>query len=300
MTKRNLGATSFFTQNQCYADLHIHSIYSDGSLAPFEIIKVSKELQLKVISITDHDTVSGVEEMIALAEGEIEVIPAVEMSSNIGDLDIHILGYYIDYKDADLLEYLESFKKHRVKRVKKIIQKLSCDNIKLEFEQIKVVAKNCSLGRPHIAEVLLENGYVKSISEAFARYLGYHSPYYEPKKSIDAKEVMQKIKKCKGVPVIAHPGITKDEQILYQLIMDGALGIEIWHPDHTLRYQQKLSEVALKNGLLITGGSDYHGKRGGSARIGITGCSQKEVEMLKKCRDKMIKGKADMVDRSTA
>jgi predicted metal-dependent phosphoesterase TrpH len=291
LTKRNLGVTSFFTQNQCYADLHIHSIYSDGSLAPFEIIKASKELQLKVISLTDHDTVSGVEEMIALTKGEIEVIPAVEMSSNIGDLDIHILGYYIDYKDADLLEYLESFKKYRVKRVKKIIQKLSCDNIKLEFEQIKVVAKNCSLGRPHIAEVLLENGYVKSISEAFARYLGYHSPYYEPKKNIHSREVIQKIKNCKGVPVIAHPGIINSEQILYQLIMDGALGIEVWHPEHTSRYQQKFCEIALKNGLLMTGGSDYHGKGCGSARIGIIGCSQKEVEMLKKCRDKVIEGK---------
>lgn len=286
-----MGTTPFLSQKQHYADLHIHSIYSDGSLAPFEIIKACKELQLKVISITDHDTVSGVEETIESARGEIEVIPAVEMSSNIGDLDIHILGYYVDYEDADLQTYLESFKKHRVKRIKKIIEKLSSDGIKLEFEQIKAVAKNCSLGRPHIAEVLLENGYVKSINEAFAKFLGYHSPYYEPKKNIHPREVIRKIKNCKGIPVVAHPGTINNEQILYQLIMDGVLGIEVWHPEHGHRWQQKLYEIALKNGLLMTGGSDYHGKRGGYAQIGITGCSKKDVEMLKEYRDKAIQGK---------
>ncbi len=277
-----MGGTSFLSQNQHYADLHIHSTYSDGSLTPFEIVEVSAELQLKVISITDHDTVSGVEETIEAAQGAIEVIPAVEMSSNIGDLDIHILGYYVDYHDDDLLTYLESFKKHRIERVKKIMRNLSGDGIRLEFEQIKVIAKSCSLGRPHIAEVLVENGYVKSIDEAFAKYLGYHTPYYEPKKNIHPREVIQKIKKCKGVPVIGHPGTIKDEQIIYQLIMDGAVGIEVWHPDHTLRWRQKFHEIALKNGLLMTGGSDCHGKRFGSIQIGRTGCSEKDISRLKK------------------
>jgi len=276
-----LAGNTFSSANQCYADLHIHSIYSDGSLTPFEIVKISKELKLKVISITDHDTVSGVEELIEAARGDIEAIPAVEMSSNIHDFDIHILGYYIDYNDGDLLKYLESFKRHRTERVKRIIRNLSRDGIKLEFEQIKTVAKNCSLGRPHIAEVLVENGYVKSINEAFMKYLGYNAPYYEPKKDIHPKEVIKKIKKCKGIPVIAHPSTIHDEQIIYQLIIDGAQGIEVWHPDHTSRWQQKLSEIALKNGLLMTGGSDCHGRRLGAIQIGLTGCSKEHVRKLK-------------------
>ncbi len=277
-----MGGTTSSSPNQHYADLHIHSTYSDGSLTPFEIVKISKELHLKVISITDHDTVSGVDELVEVAQGEIEVIPAVEMSSNIGDLDIHILGYYIDCNDGDLLAYLESFKKHRTERVKKIIKKLSRDGIKLEFEQIKTVAKNCSLGRPHIADVLVENGYVKSINEAFTKYLGFHSPYYEPKKNIHPREVIQKIKNCKGIPVIGHPATINDEQIIYQLIMDGASGIEVWHPDHSYRWRQKLCEIALKNGLLKTGGSDCHGSRFGAIQIGLAGCSKEHVLRLKK------------------
>lgn len=278
------------SQSKYYADLHIHSIYSDGSLTPYEIVKIGKEISLHVLAVTDHDTVSGVEETIGFADNEIEIIPAVEMSSNIGDLDIHILGYFIDYKDCDLLEYLEIFKKHRVERVKKIIHNLSQDGIKLEFEQIKVAAKNCSLGRPHIAEVLVENGYVRSANEAFTKYLGYDSPYYEPKKDIHPKEVIQKIKRCKGIPVIAHPGTLNNEQLIYQLILDGAMGIEVWHPDHTAQWRQQLFEIALKNGMVMTGGSDCHGKRLGSIQIGCTGCSEKDVNMLKQCWGKMCKG----------
>lgn len=278
-----MGGNSFSSPNLHYADLHIHSVYSDGSLTPFEIAQKSKELQLKVISITDHDTVSGVEELIDAARGDIEAIPAVEMSSNIGDLDIHILGYYIDLNNSELLTYLESFKKHRAERVKKIIRKLSSNGIKLEFEQIKTVAKSCSLGRPHIAEVLVENGYVRSINEAFVKYLGYKAPYYEPKRNIHPKEVIKKIKNCRGIPVIAHPATIHDEQIIYRLIMDGAQGIEVWHPDHTLRWQQKLYEIALKNCLLMTGGSDCHGRRFGTVQIGITGCSKEHVRNLKEC-----------------
>ncbi len=284
-----MADSPFSSQSQYYADLHIHSTYSDGSLTPYEIVKIGKELSLRVLSITDHDSVSGVKETIELANNDIEIIPAVEMSSNIGDLDVHILGYYVDHNDSDLLEYLEVFKKHRVERVKKIIENLSRDGIKLEFEQIKVAAKNCSLGRPHIAEVLVENGYVKSANEAFARYLGYHSPYYEPKKDIHPKEVIKKIRQSNGVPVIAHPGTLNNEQLIYQLILDGVLGIEVWHPDHTSRWQQQLYEIALKNGMVMTGGSDCHGRRLGSIQIGSAGCSEKDVKMLKQCWGKMCK-----------
>jgi predicted metal-dependent phosphoesterase TrpH len=282
-----VGATPIISKCPYYADLHIHSTYSDGLLSPFDIISVCKDINLKVISITDHDTISGVEETIELAKGDIEVIPAVELSSNIGDLDIHILGYYIDYKDEDLCAYLKAFKKHRVERIKKIIKKLSGDGINLEFEQIKVMAKNCSLGRPHIAEVLVENGYVRSINEAFEKYLGYDTPYYEPKKYIESKNIIQKIKNWKGVPVIAHPGTINNDQIIYQLIMDGVLGLEVWHPDHTPRWQQEFYDIALKNGLVMNGGSDCHGRRSGSIMIGCTGCSKKEVDKLNECHGRV-------------
>ena len=128
------------SHRQRYADLHIHSIYSDGTLTPNEILVKCVDNGIKVLAITDHDTVSGIEEAMALVPDGLEVIPAVEMSSNIGDLDIHILGYYIDHHDPRLIDYLDAFKKHRVQRVKRIIKNLDKDGIHLEFEQIKAAA----------------------------------------------------------------------------------------------------------------------------------------------------------------
>ena len=287
MTANFSSHQSATTNGGFFADLHIHSIYSDGSFNPYEIVQLCKQCKLRAIALTDHDTVSGIDEALSYSTHDFEVIPAVEMSSNIGDMDIHILGYYLDHKNPVLLEYLDAFKQHRAQRVKKIINKLYDDGIKLEFEQIKLVAKDCSLGRPHVAEVLLENGYVKSVTEAFHRYLGYGLPYYVPKKNVDPKQVIKIIKESKGIPVIAHPGTINNESILYQLIIDGALGIEVWHPEHTPRGRQILYEIALKNGLLMTGGSDCHGRRIDAVRVGLTGCGEEEINMLKKCRDRM-------------
>jgi predicted metal-dependent phosphoesterase TrpH len=282
-----LGGTSNTTASPYYADLHIHSTYSDGTLTPREIVSICRGLELQVISIADHDTVAGVDETIDIAQGQIDVIPAIEMSSSIGSFDIHILGYYIDTQNDELLTYCEDFRTHRMKRVKRIIDKLSRNGIKLEFEQIKAAASSCSLGRPHIAEVLVENGHARSINDAFNKYLGFNAPYYEPKKAVKPKSVIKKIVKSNGIPVIAHPGTINDEQLIYQLIMDGCQGIEVWHPDHTHRCREKLTEIAMKNGLLMTGGSDCHGRRGKNGyQIGMTGCMEEHVTELRKHKDK--------------
>ena len=261
--------------------MHIHSTYSDGSFSISEIIDIGRECDLKTISITDHDTVAGVPEALSIAADTIEVIPAVEMSSNLGSLDVHILAYFIDCNNANMLEYLDAFKLHRRERVKKIVTHLNSDGIKLEFEQIKMIAGNCSLGRPHIAEALVESGYVRSINEAFMRYLGQGQPYYQPKKDVHPREVIELIKECRGVPVIAHPAILRFESIIYQLILDGCLGIEVWHPEHSLHDRQRFHEIAIKNGLLVTGGSDCHGRRGRAVQIGSIGCKDKEIMDMK-------------------
>lgn len=253
-------------------------------MTPSQIAEQAVELKLTTISLTDHDTVSGVEELTVAAENRLEAVPAVEMSSILNDLDIHILGYYIDHHSGELLEYLSEFKAFRAERVKKILVNLSVDGVKLDYERVKSLAQNGSLGRPHIAEALKERGYVNSINEAFVRYLGYHSPYYEPKMDITPKEVIQKIKRAKGVPVVAHPGAMISTGLLYQLIMDGCAGIEVWHPEHSKRQEQELSELAIKNGLLMTGGSDYHGYRSGN-QIGRWGCRESDMAELRKHRN---------------
>jgi hypothetical protein len=267
----------------CCADLHIHSKHSDGSLTPSEIVKICKELKLKTIAIADHDSVSAIDETVKAADDSMEIVPAVELSSNIGKLDIHILGYYIEYKSDNLLSYLESFRNHRIERAKRIVEKLSEDGIELDFERIKEIAGSSSVGRPHLATALREKGYVRTASEAFVRYLGYHSPYYEPKKEVEPKEIIEKIKSWNGVPVIAHPGTLNKLSLIYQLIDDGIWGIEVWHPEHAEKWQKTFYDIAEKNGMLMTGGSDYHGHHGVYNQIGTCGCRMEDIQRLKEC-----------------
>ncbi len=262
-------------------DLHIHSIHSDGVLSPVQIVDRAVALRLTAISITDHDTVAGIGPLIDAARDRIEVIPAVEMSSTLDRLDIHILGYYIDHRIDGLRTYLEKYRQFRDERARKIIRNLAADGVAIDYEQVLNLAHNGSLGRPHLAEALLQNGYVHSISEAFARYLGYQSPYYEPKMNISPREVMGIIRHSGGIPVIAHPANLLSTGLIYQLIMDGAGGIEVWHPEHNRRQEQEIHELAIKNGLAMTGGSDYHGYQSGS-EIGQRGCRDEDVKILKR------------------
>ena len=268
-------------ENQKYADLHIHSNCSDGLLSPAEIVQYCHEIGLKTIAITDHDSLMALDELKDSGDMGINVIPSVELSSNIGLLDIHILAYYIDLDSDNLLGYLETLREHRVKRAKKIVERLSHDGIKLDFDRMKELAKNSALGRPHIAEALRESGYVQSVREAFVRFLSYHSPYYEPKMSVAPKDLLKKISEWNGIAVIAHPGIYGNGDLVDRLIEDGAVGIEVWHPDHSLTCQQELYEIASNNGLLMTGGSDCHGHHRAGLQIGRCGCSQREVELLR-------------------
>ncbi|HEX7320518.1 MAG TPA: PHP domain-containing protein [bacterium] len=263
------------------ADLHIHSTFSDGLLSPQKIVARAVSAGLKTIAITDHDSSEGINAALEAADGAIEIIPAVEMSANIRDIDIHILGYYIDHNDDELAAYLNEFKTYRLARVKKILKKLSSDGIKVDVEQVKLIGNNGSLGRPHIAEALRQNGYVQTINEAFFRFLGYHSRYYEPKKDARPRDVIKKIAQCGGIAVAAHPGALGSSEILYQLIMDGIVGIEVWHPEHSKQAEAEYYETAMKNGLLMTGGSDFHGFPRSPIDIGSRGCSNEDVVRLK-------------------
>jgi predicted metal-dependent phosphoesterase TrpH len=275
---------STFNSNQKDADLHIHSNCSDGLLSPAEIVAYAKQIGLKAIAITDHDSVQAFHDVKDGGHDGIDILPAVELSSNIGHLDIHILAYFIDHNDADLLSYLKKLRTHRIKRARKIVDKLSNDGIKIDFDRMQSMAKNGVLGRPHIAEALREHGYVQSTREAFVRFLSYHSPYYEPKMSVEPKELLQRIKQWKGIPIIAHPGVFGDTDLIQNLVDNGAVGIEVWHPDHSLTCQQQLYDLALANRLLMTGGSDCHGHRRSSLQIGKCGCGQREVQILKDYR----------------
>ncbi|NQU46777.1 MAG: PHP domain-containing protein [Chlorobium sp.] len=242
------------------ADLHIHTKCSDGICSPEEIVEKAAAAGLKAISITDHDSVAGIDKAkpSAIAKG-IELIPGAEMSSAYKGYDIHVLGYFFDYEQSDLKQYLDHCRLQRTERAERMVGKLAKMGVKIGIEQIILKAQNGSVGRPHIAAVLQDGGYVKSFSEAFSRYLGAHSPAYVKSIETHPAEVIKLINEASGLSFLAHPAQSVSDEILKQLITFGLDGIEIVHPSHDSYKQNYYREIANEYFLLFSGGSDFHG-----------------------------------------
>lgn len=241
-------------------DLHIHTLYSDGAYTPSQIIARAKDMGLEIISITDHDTVDGLEEAIEVGkELGIEVIPGVELSSNINGTDIHILGYFINWRDEDFRENLKIFKNMREQRARRIVKKLNEHNIKIKFEEVLEIAKSSPISRVHIASALVIEGYAENLYEAFNKYLGTTGIAYERNIEVSPKKAIKLIAKAGGLSFLAHPGKYINENDIFNLIELGIDGIEVIHPSHTDDMVKYYREVASEYFLLESGGSDFHG-----------------------------------------
>jgi len=245
------------------ADLHTHTNYSDGKFTPSELVRKAKSSGLNYLSITDHDNVDGLDEAIETGkEIGLEVIPGVELSSDYKGREVHILGYFFDYKNPELLEYLISFRKLRLERAEKIVNKLN--NLKIPIKMDEVLDKvkgNTSIGRPHIAFALIDGNYIHNYYEAFVKYIGDGKPAYEKKKNIETKEAIKLISKAGGVSFVAHPGKNIRDEALIEIIEQGIDGIEVIHPSHSPDYVTYFQDFASQYFLLESGGSDFHGGR---------------------------------------
>ncbi len=242
-----------------HIDLHTHTYFSDGIHSPTNLVRLAKLKGLSVISITDHDSVNGIEEAIIAGKNfGVKIIPGMEISTDIEDKEVHILGYFIDIHKKELQKYLKFFREERYYRAKRIIKKLNNLGINIEFKDIIKVAKNSAIGRPHIASVLLKLGIVKDYYEAFQKYLGDYAPAYEKKIHISPQSALKLINDSGGLSFLAHPGNLK-ESILMTLINAGIDGIEVIHPTHN-NYQKKFYKGIINQYCLLeSGGSDYHG-----------------------------------------
>lgn len=277
------------------ADLHIHSTASDGLLSTTEIINWGLKKNLKAISITDHDNVSGIESAVnySMSKG-IEVIPGVELSTEFQNVEIHILGYYIDYKDDFLNSFLDNLKESRIKRAEQMVKKIKSLGYGIKFEDVCEVAKDASsIGRPHIARVMVNYGYSKSIEDAFANFIGFGKPGYVERYKISPFQAVEVIKKSGGVSSIAHPGliVNLDKYLLIKKLKDwGLSGIEVYHTRHTKQDAAYYLEIANKLELVPTGGSDCHGVLVNNEPImGSVTVSYENVLMLKEYRDRSAK-----------
>jgi len=245
------------------ADLHTHTNYSDGNLTPEQLIGKAKAAGLAYLAITDHDNVDAVEEAIEIGKSVgIEIVPGVEISSEHNGREVHILGYFFDYKDEALLSYLKNFRAERLKRAQGIVDKLNQINIPLHIDAVLAQVKgNGSIGRPHIAIAMLDAGYTDTYIEAFNKYIGDGKPAYVKKPNLSTQEAIKLIAKSKGLSFVAHPGKNVRDEELIQIIEFGIDGIEIIHPSHSQTDSAYFQKTAGQYFLLESGGSDFHGGR---------------------------------------
>lgn len=245
-------------------DLHVHTTASDGLFTPAQVINEALRLGLTGVAITDHDTTDGIEEALAevrrLALGDrFLVIPGIELNTEGGEREIHILGYFIDWHHPRLLQRLGEVLEARGKRVINMVEKLNHLGIKVSVEEVRQEAKGEVIGRPHVAQVLIKNGYVSSVKEAFERYIGRNGPAYVPRYKFEPSEAIQLIKEAGGVPVLAHPGLIGDDGLTRKLIHLGVKGLEVYYPEHSKADERRYLAMAEEYGLIVTGGSDFHG-----------------------------------------
>lgn len=242
------------------ADLHLHTVYSDGVFTPQELIQKAAKAGLSVISITDHDNVGAIEEAIECGKSAgVEVIPGVELSIELNEKDVHLLAYFFDYKNKRMLEYLAYFREERLRRAERIVKKLNHINVPLKMDAVLDRAGIGSVGRPHIASALVDNGLIETYNEAFLKYIGTGMPAYEKKYQLSPMEAVKLIATTGGLSFLAHPGKYTSEVELLQLIDAGVDGIEVVHPSHSKSQQEFYRNLVQQYFLLESGGSDFHG-----------------------------------------
>jgi len=269
------------SQRLKFADLHIHTSSSDGLITTEEAVKQAHTAGLAAVSIADHDSIGGIEP--ALEAGEkygVEVIPGVELSSEIKGSELHFLGYYIDWQNKWLRDKLLVFQDARRDRARRIVEKLRKLRINISYDMVTSIDGKV-LGRPHIARVLLDRGHVKTLDEAFNRFLAIGKPAYVPKYQLSPAEAIKMIRRVNGVPVLAHPVFAHADDMLPELVELGLCGIEVYHSKHDAQATKYYEQLAQKYGLLIVGGSDSHGE----IPVGNVRVPYSIVEKLKMERD---------------
>ena len=242
------------------ADLHSHSCYSDGSDEPAALVRLAHAAGLHALALTDHDTVAGLAEaQVASAACGLELIPGIELSCTDGVHDIHLLAFWLDAENAELLAALRSRHAQRLQRLDAIIARLGERGIVLTREAVLQQAGRGSIGRPHIAKALIQHGAVATMEEAFRRFLGDDAPCYVQNNELSSAEAIRLVRQAGGVPVVAHPVYLRDDTVIERLCAEGLAGVEAFHGSHAPSTAQRYVALARRLGLLVSGGSDYHG-----------------------------------------
>jgi hypothetical protein len=265
-----------------FADLHLHTHFSDGTYSPEELAGHARRCGFKAVALTDHDTMEGCQRMAAACEsGVVEFIPAAELTTERCGIELHMLGYFLDAENPKLLADLARFQEVRRSRIFEMAERLNQINVPLQAEAVFKLANCQSPGRPHVARALVQAGLCGSLDEAFERFLKKGRPAWVPKFKISSAEAISLIHHAGGLAVLAHPGLNHSDEVIPDLVAEGMDGIECFHTKHSASTANHYIAIAKRFNLLITGGSDCHGLTKGKPLIGTVKLPYEHVEQLK-------------------
>ncbi len=267
-----------------FCDMHTHTSCSDGTYAPDALVSLARLRGLSMIAVTDHDTVDGIERAQEVAPYYgVEVVPGVELSCEYMDSEVHLLGYFIDIENGDLLGVLARQRMRRRDRMDEMVARLRKAGLQISLDMVLDYAKGGVVGRPHLAMALIDKGYARDIREVYSRFIGYDCPYYVPTKRLALEEAVEVIIAAGGLPVLAHP-IFVASRLLPRILDSFPLwGIEVYYPEHNPRFVLELEALAQERGLACTGGSDFHGSAKKEDFLGRVGLTEDQAKALFDC-----------------
>jgi predicted metal-dependent phosphoesterase TrpH len=241
-------------------DLHVHTNASDGLLEPAVLVRTVRAADVQIFSITDHDTVDGLEDAWGAAESAgLTLVPGIELSAYWGKVEFHILGYFIDPVNVALRAFLKRTREARHRRLHAMLNRLQAMGIAVPADDVIARARDGNVGRPHLARALAERGFVASTDEAFDRYLGTDKPAYVPRPDVSVQDAIRVIRQAGGIASLAHPGLHNRDEAFPDLVAAGLTAIEVYHPKHAFGRAARYRRLARRLNLLVTGGSDFHG-----------------------------------------
>jgi 3',5'-nucleoside bisphosphate phosphatase len=263
-------------------DLHSHSSASDGVLSPSQLVRRAATAGLDGLALTDHDTVDGIAEALETADNlGIEIIPGIELSIQVGERDIHMLGYWIDHGDPELVAALAELGDMRRRRAEFMVEKLVAMGFDLHYDDVLEQAGEGNPGRPHVAKALVARGHIHNLEEAFERLIGDDGPAYVPKSLMNVERGFSLLARHRAVAVFAHPALCDYEPLLPDFVSRGLAGLEVNHPKHSIPERQRLTEHCKRLDLLATGGSDFHMPGAASRALGAEGVAGDQLAALR-------------------
>ena len=283
MTPQSVSSS---TPSAGVADLHTHTFYSDGTDSPERLVELAKELGFSTVAITDHDTMESlpIAQPVAKRLG-IALVPGIEMSASAEGLEVHMLGFFLDPAHRALQQHLTQQQARRVERVKEMVRRLGQIGVTIDADEVFKVAGAGTVGRPHVAQVLVNRGYIATRAEAFSKYIGPDNPGFVPGSPIAPARIIQLIVDAGGVPVLAHPIYLKRDELIETFMKQGLVGLEVYHSGHTPEMIKHYDKLADRLGLLKTGGSDYHGTSKEGSPIGAVKVPCALVDALRQWKE---------------